>query len=463
MELFKRVKCLLLLASLALPGTGQAAVESVHGNTLSLAEAVTRAQDADPWLQGSLLQQQALMAQSVSAGSLPDPMVSLGLANLPTDTFDFNQEAMTQFKVGVSQRFARGDSLALERERLALLGSRHPEMREDRRARVAVIVAGLWLDSYRATETIRLIEEDRSLFEYLVEVAQSSYATALGKTRQQDIIRAQLELTRLEDRLASLHQQRDSANGKLGEWLGPSYPSGGQLSWQQASMSQAFAIAKSLKPLPLIESAILQSQAPLDEQWLSQYLLHHPAVRSLENKIEVERSGVAIAEQKYKPQWGVNASYGYRDDEPAGSDRSDFFSVGVTFDLPLFTANRQDKGVQSAVAKTEAVRTEKWLLLRGMRAEVETQRARLFRLNQRRDLYSNQLLAQMRDQAEASLSAYTTDDGDFSEVVRARIAELNARIDALDIEIERAKTVAQLNYFFVGHASSEAVESGESS
>ena len=54
----------------------------------------------------------------------------------------------------------------------------------------------------------------------------------------------------------------------------------------------------------------------------------------------------------------------------------------------------------------------------------------------------------MHEQAEASLSAYTNDDGDFAEVVRARIAELNARIDALDIEIERLKTIAQLNYFF---------------
>ena len=44
--------------------------------------------------------------------------------------------------------------------------------------------------------------------------------------------------------------------------------------------------------------------------------------------------------------------------------------------------------------------------------------------------------------------AYTNDDGDFSEVVRARIAELNARVEALDIEIDRLQTISQLNYFF---------------
>ena len=66
----------------------------------------------------------------------------------------------------------------------------------------------------------------------------------------------------------------------------------------------------------------------------------------------------------------------------------------------------------------------------------------------------------MASPAEASLSAYTRDDGDFAEVVRARIAELNARIEALDIDIARLQTITQLNYFF---ATSGAGAAGESS
>jgi hypothetical protein len=54
----------------------------------------------------------------------------------------------------------------------------------------------------------------------------------------------------------------------------------------------------------------------------------------------------------------------------------------------------------------------------------------------------------MRAQVESSLEAYTNDDGEFSEVIRAKIAELNTRIAAIDIEVARQKTVADLNYFF---------------
>jgi hypothetical protein len=55
----------------------------------------------------------------------------------------------------------------------------------------------------------------------------------------------------------------------------------------------------------------------------------------------------------------------------------------------------------------------------------------------------------MAEQAKAALAAYNNDDGDFAEAVRARIAELNARIESLDIAVARQKTIAQINYLLV--------------
>ncbi|AOW78744.1 hypothetical protein A3Q34_19015 [Colwellia sp. PAMC 20917] len=42
-----------------------------------------------------------------------------------------------------------------------------------------------------------------------------------------------------------------------------------------------------------------------------------------------------MAQQKYKTEWGVNASYGYRGDDAMDGSRADLFSIGVTFDIPL--------------------------------------------------------------------------------------------------------------------------------
>jgi outer membrane protein TolC len=222
-------------------------------------------------------------------------------------------------------------------------------------------------------------------------------------------------------------------------------------------------LADSLPKIELLRPALYETSTVPSPQDIASYLRDHPAILSLDRKIDASVAGIELAEQKYRPQWSVNASYGYREDNPVDNpamdtDRPDFFSFGVAFDLPLFTSKRQDRQVQSAIAGSEAIRTEKWLALRNMIAAFETQRSKLLRLNQRQRLYRSRLLQEMQEQAEASLTAYTTDDGDFSEVVRARIDELNARIDALDIEVDRLKTISQLNYYFVTSSSTAGGE-----
>jgi outer membrane protein TolC len=407
---------------------------------LSLERAIAIAQQYDPWLDGSAHRERALEAQSIAAGSLPDPMVSAGFANLPTDSFDFDQEAMTQFKLALSQVFPRGDSRQLQQKQLQLMGAEQPYQRDDRRAHVAVKVSHLWLDAYRASESIRLIEQDRGLFEHLVDVAQSNYSTALAGARQQDLVRAQLEMTLLEDRLTVLYQQQEVSRSMLTQWL---LSSDGIITGVASE-----ALPDQLPTIALVNPGLLQTGTAVSAQDIAAYLLRHPAILRVDQKIAASRAGIELAEQKYQPQWQVNASYGYRDDDPMGDDRADFFSIGVAFDLPLFTSKRQDQQVRSAAAESESVRTERALILRRMIAEFDSQRSRLHRLEQRRELYRTRLLEEMHEQAEASLTAYTNDDGDFAEVVRARIAELNARVDALNIDVDRLKIIAELNYFF---------------
>ncbi len=447
-----------LLVSLILV-TGSS-ISFAQPQVLTLNNTVKMAQENDLWLLSNQQSQDSLSSLSVASGSLPDPKVSLGFANVPTDSFDFNQEGMTQFKIGVSQMFPRGDSLNLKRKQLELMANEYPYQRQERKARVVVNVAKLWLDAYKAQESIALIDRDRSLFEQLVDVAESSYATTMGKTSQQDIVRAQLELTQLDDRLTVLNQQRDVALQRLDEWRNNYFIAQASAADLMNSSAHEMGIGNNLssadltldRKLPdikLLNAELYTSATQTQPQKLYEYLVNHPSVKSVEQKINATNSGIALAKQKYKPEWAVNASYGYRDSNPMGEERADLFSVGISFDVPLFTGNKQDKEVQSAVYKAEALRTKKWLLLRQLMASFETTKAQLLRLDQRRKLYQTQLLPQMHEQAEASLTAYTNVTGDFSEVVRARIAELNANIASLDIEVERQKLRVQLNYFFM--------------
>ncbi|WP_105255215.1 TolC family protein [Pseudoalteromonas sp. T1lg75] len=413
---------------------------------ITLEQAVMMAQQNDPWLHGNRLKQQAIENKSVASGALPDPQVSLGLMNLPVDTWEFEQEGMTQVKVGVTQMFPRGDSLQLKQSQLALESSQYPLLRANRKAQLQSKVSELWLDAYLAQRTIELIKGDRALFEQIAEVAMISYSNVIGKTRQQDVIRAELEIVQLEDRLTVEKQKLDTLLAQLNEWLHIYDKDEFAITFDDNPSTFAFEVSNQLPTLQLLNAELLKA-SDYSRQRLAGELAYHPALMAIDVKQQVSEKGVQLAEQSYKPQWGVNASYGYRGDMPSGDSRADFFSVGVTFDLPIFTENNQDKQVAASVAESESVKTEKLLLLKQMISAVEKELKQLKRLSDRKALYGELLLKQTQEQAEASLNAYTNDDGDFAEVVRARIAVLNARISALNIDVNLLKTVARINYF----------------
>lgn len=402
--------------------------QTSHEQTLSLTQALNYALTHEPWLKASGYQEDAAIAQSIAAGTLPDPVLTVGLLNLPTNGYAFDQEGMTQFKVDLSQKFSRGNSLALKQKALEESAQQYPWQRADRLAQVKAIVIESWLNAYRAQRSIALIEQDKGLFTQLIEITEASYASTLGKTRQQDIIRAQLELTRLEDKLVMLEQQFESAKGRLAQWL-------------PINMLMQPLNAEFTKTTGLVDFSSLE----FDE--LIQLLMAHPAIIAIEKTVTAKQTEVALAKQSYKPQMGVNVGYGYRDDTPMGESRADLLSVGFSIDLPLFTDNRQDQQVKSAIASAEATKTQKLVALQKLKGMYFKEFSQLARLQKRDALYQNTLLPQMSEQSQATLNAYTRDDGDFSDVMRARISELNAKIDALNIQVDQHIITARLNYY----------------
>lgn len=417
--------------------------------SLTLSQAVNIAVTNDPWLYGSQLKQQAVTANSVSVNTLPDPTMSIDFINLPSNSWDFDQENMTQLKLGVKQMFSRGDERVLKQSKLKLEATKHPLLRQNRQAQVKSLVSQLWLDAYLAKLIIRLIEEDRALFEQMADITNASYSNAIASTQQQDVIRSQLELIQLEDRMTVEQQNYDVAMAKLSEWL-QQYKQGENINRSRyQAINHHYKIDDQLPVIPLLGTNVLSSKV-INHNELAKVFALHPIIKVEGVKQSVALKGIDLANNQYQPQWGLNASYAFREDAPNGVDRSDFFSVGVTFDLPIFSQNRQDKNLKASVASHEAVKTEKLLLLKNMISNTEKEFVNYQRLQKRSSLYQKQLLEQYHQHAQATLTAYTNDSGDFTEVISARIAELNARISAAKIEIELLKVTARINYFFTG-------------
>tara|TARA_R110002095_G_scaffold105077_2_gene91964 strand:- start:326 stop:1600 length:1275 start_codon:yes stop_codon:yes gene_type:complete len=401
---------------------------------LALEDAIDIAVRGDPWSAQSVQLQNALLEESVAAGALPDPRITLGAANLPTDTFNTGQEGMTQATIGFSQRFPRGDSRYLARDKKKELAESQSFQRENRQELVVRSVTYLWLELWKAQESVRLIESNRGLFEQLADVAEAGYTSTMNGSRQQDIIRASLELTRLDDRLTALHAQMETAQEELGEWVG----------------DDTFRLRVSER-IPRNLLARLPSAAFYTSD---NSVISHSSIRATDQLIDAGSIEVELARQAYKPEWTVSAQYGYRDQAPNGQDRADLFSIGIGFDLPIFTGNRQDRTVSAAIARVEAAKSDRMLQVRRIRAEGRAAAARINRLDERIMLYQQTLLPQMAEQANAALSAYNNDDGDFAEAVRARIAELNAQVDFIQMTAERAKNLATFRYLTAGTSGS---------
>jgi outer membrane protein TolC len=417
-------------------------------NELALQNVIKIAVLNDSWLKGNEYSQEAIEESSIAAGTYADPKVTIGAANIPTDTFDLNQEAMTQLKVGISQMFPRGDSLEIRQEQLKLQASQYPYQREDRKGKLTVQIAQLWLEAYKAQESIALIEKNRSLFEQLADIAESSYSSTFGKTRQQDIIRAQLELTKLEDRLTLLKQKKDTALLSLSEWLSDFTED--KINSGNILESSNLLLPRSFPNIEMINPNYFNLKE--DSEKILTMFENHPSIKNIEQKIKATSKSIKLARENYKPQFSVNASYAKREDDLMGRNRADLFSVGLTFDLPIFVKNKQDKELQVAMLKTKSVETEKILQYKKLFSLYETTKADLIRLKERQSLYLTKLLPQMNEQSEASLTAYTNDDGDFPEVVRSRISQLNAQIDILNINVDIQKNIVKYNYLFTDNA-----------
>ncbi len=396
----------------------------------TLQYAVNQALELDPWLTANNLREQSALHLSEGATSLPDPKFNMGIKNLPTDTFDFDQEGMTQFSIGMSQMFPRGDTLALKGLKYQQKANQQPYLRQERQAAVKLKVTELWLTALQAQMSIDLINQNRSLFEQLSDIATSSYSSAFGRARQQDLVRAELELTSLEDRLTQLYQQKEIALQKLHPWL---IPAGEHRTNRITVKSQ----------LPNLK---LKADYNATNPKLIQHLTKNPRVLVIDQGIAMASTDIQLAEQKFKPEWMLNANYGFRADTPTGADRADLFSLVVSVDLPVFSTKKQDSAVKAASSEKEALKTDRLLLLRNLQAQYNSSKAKLDRLDNRYQLYQEQLLPGLAETAETAINGYTVDDGTFAEVVRARISELNSRLAALNINVQRQKTIAAINY-----------------
>ncbi|MGD8808782.1 MAG: TolC family protein [Gammaproteobacteria bacterium] len=386
--------------------------------TLTLAEAERIALEDEPGQAAYLARAEALEEQSVAAEQLPDPRLRVGLANYPIESGGFSTEAMTQAQIGIQQSFPPANSRAHGAQRFTSLAQ---EMTETADARSRDVLAGVrtaWLESWYWERAAAIVLESRPFFAELAEITRSLYS--VGTRDQQDVLRSELELSRLDDRLIEINRQRARARASLAQWLPDQ---------AERPISESLPAWNAIPPLE-------EMRARLDS---------HPAIRAADARIDAREAGIELARDRYKSGWMLDVAYGYRDGiQPSGVPRSDMLSVGFVIDLPFFRNNRQDRALAAAFSERRAASETREQLRRRLVSELEAEHAHWRDLTRRLELYDRQILVQTSDHAQAALLAYQSEAGDFADVMRAYIDELNTRLDYLRLQVERTQSYAVL-------------------
>ena len=417
----------------------------VVAQTLSLEQALQLAIQYDPLLKGNAHRKDRFNAEAEASLYWANPQVSASVQNLPTDGFAFDQEPMTQFKVGLKQQLPRGDENLYSRQKYQVMADQMSVESQARKAWLKREVTLTWLDWVYATRRIGLLDKEKSLLTQLLDFTDSRYSQGVGAAAQQDILQVRLALLSLDDKYVQAYQQKNEARSAFSKWFGAPLDESVSAPLTQ-STQDAIEVDAILNDSNLSLSSfltVIENSEPFS------ILQHHPEAMLLQIQTQIEAQNVNIAREQTKSQWAFEASYGYRQDAQNGASRADFVSLGVQVDLPFFNKSRQDASIAAAASKMSASETDFRLKVNELAANAEVLKSRLSALSERKALYETALIGETRQLSEAELTAYTTDTGDISDVVNANLKQVQVQDDLLKIDIERARTLASLAYLYL--------------
>jgi len=412
---FTRYLCVPLILSVSVQS--QAAEAPVNNNILTLEQAISLTLGSETVSQSFEYRALGFEEESVAAGRLPDPKLKLGAMNFPTDTFDRDQEPMTKLQVGIVQFFPRGSSRSIKSRMNEDKASKSRYMSKDALLKATRNVSKNWLELFYWLKAEEIVKQSRGWFSNLVGVTESRYR--VGGATQQDVVQSELELDRLTDRIEGIRIKQDMARSDLSRWIGSS-----------ASMGE-------------LPGELPEMQSPV----IAEDFTSHPVIQAVDAEIRAKNNNVDLSRQAYKPGVALDVTYGDRSGEnPDGSDRANFLSAKVLLDIPLFTNKRQDRKLASAQQNLQAVKQDRETAVRKLASQLQRAQSALRILDRQILLYGNKLVPQSGSHAVLALKAYENSRVEFDSVMRARVAELDTQLKAIRLEVDRAQTIAMLNY-----------------
>jgi len=372
------------------PPTPITAPDPAAGEDPLLLSLIQEAMARNPDLGQAKVLVQADQERVPQAKALPDPTLSLGIQNDSFKRIEVGQMETSYYQVMLTQPLPWPGKRALRGE-VASLGAQATEIAVSRtRLTVEADMRRAYIGLLLVRSQLRLLEQQALFLQQAEATAKSRYE--VGKGSQADLLRAQLERTRLDQTRARLQAEERTAQGQINRVRG-------------AVPEQPIATQRTLEQLPDPQPAAPDFQAKAEAE--------SPELRSARLGIQQAQRNLDLARLDRHPDFSVSAGVMPR----GGLEPMWTASVGIT--LPLWQKNKQKR----AVAEQEYRQTASGFAVEQVRCllaqRVQERNSDLAASLQVIGLYRGGLLIQSESTFRATLAQYTVGQLPFLSVLEA--------------------------------------------
>jgi len=285
---------------------------------------------------------------------------------------------------------------------------------EQTRRNVVAEVKDAYFDLYFLTKAIGVVTKTKRLLEQFTKIAEVRYS--VGKGIQQDVLKAQVEFSKLIEQETMLEQRKQIAEARLNSLLyrEPESPVG---------------VPDELKPRDFPYGL-----GQLNETAIANY----PDLKAQRRKIEGAQYSIQLAKKDFYPDFSVAFTYINRPAMP------EMYGVNIGIKLPVYYAQKQRPALTEANASFEAekrsLENTTTLLMFKIRDKylAETTARRLL------SLYSTTIVPQSSLSLESAIAGYEVGKIDFLTLLDNLVTLLNYELSYYEQLSNEEKAVAAL-------------------
>jgi len=359
---------------------------------------------------------EASRAMERPAAALPDPMVEAMLQDADFPRYTLGEEEMSMAGVEVRQGLPfPGKRRARTEAARAATGRRAAEV-DGLERRIAAEVRTLYARLYAVDRERETLGAAREMVDLLAATASSRYST--GESDQESILKAQLQVSRLEEQLEDLRGERAATVADLNRWL-------------DRPGASPLGEVKELPPLP-------QNTAVPSGGWEAAAVAGAPEARIGHAAIAAAEKKLAVARLDLKPDFTPAAGLASR------GSFGPVLTVRFGVELPFRKKDKQEPMIRAAEAELEQAKAELRDVEARVRAEAARAAADLAKADRQVVRYREGIIPQTSTALGAARSSYLTGRGDFSTVAEDFNLWLEARMQLARREADRFAAWAEL-------------------